>query len=225
MNGPSPAIGSTTVEALLRFYDERGYHGRIGPGQAPALLIIDFSLAFTSGRSTFPGGHFEAEIAQTQRLIEAFRAQARPVLFTTIAYANPGKEAGWWAAKVPWLEHCRLDSPLVAIDPRIAPAADEPVIVKPYPSSFFRTDLHERLHALKIDTLVIAGCTTSVCVRATAIDAMQHGYRPLLAAEAIGEFDPALHALHLRDIDARYADVCSVDMILDNMGQDDDARR
>ena len=220
MNGPTSAsaIGSTTLDDLLRFYDERGYHGRIGPGSSPALLIIDFSLAFTSGRSTFPGGHFEPEIAQTRRLIEAFRAHTRPILFTTIAYSDPKSEAGWWMAKVPWIDHCRLDSPLVGIDPRIEPKADEPVIVKPYPSSFFRTDLDERLQTLGVDTLVIAGCTTSVCVRATAIDAMQHGYRPLLAAEAIGEFDPALHALHLRDLDARYADVCSVDMIIDHLG-------
>jgi maleamate amidohydrolase len=91
---------------------------------------------------------------------------------------------------------------------------DEPVIVKKFPSAFFETDLHQRLRALDIDTLIIAGCTTSVCVRATAIDAMQHHYHTLIAEEAVGDFDPALHAVHLRDLDARYADVLPVDRLL-----------
>ena len=94
------------------------------------------------------------------------------------------------------------------------PRPDEPVIVKKFPSAFFRTDLNDRLQALGIDTIVLAGCTTSVCVRATAIDAMQHNYRTLIAAEAVGDLDPALHAVHLRDLDARYADVMSVDDLL-----------
>jgi nicotinamidase-related amidase len=106
---------------------------------------------------------------------------------------------------------------MVGIDPRLERRPDEPVIVKPYPSCFFRTDLHERLRAAEVDTLIIAGCTTSVCVRATAIDAMQHGYRPILAAQAIGEFDPAIHAIHLRDLDARYADVTDVDDVLQQL--------
>ena len=209
-----------SLEDILNFYAARGYRERIGWGRAPALLVIDFSLAFTGGKSEFPGGNFEREIAQTRRLLERFRALGLPILFTTIAYDEPKVQGGWWATKVPWLEHCRNDSAIVGIDPRLERQPEEPVIVKPYPSCFFRTDLDARLRAANIDTLVITGCTTSVCVRATAIDAMQHGYRPILAAEAIGEFDPAIHAIHLRDLDARYADVTAVDAVLERLDGD-----
>ena len=126
--------------------------------------------------------------------------------------------SGFWGKKVPWLSHCRIGSEAVAIDTILDPRADEPVIVKKFPSAFFETDLEKRLRDFEIDTLVIAGCTTSVCVRATAIDSMQHGYHTLVAAEAVGDFDPALHAVHLRDMDARYADVMQVSELLAYFG-------
>src|SRR5205085_10586746 len=87
--------------------------------------------------------------------------------------------------------------------------------VKKFPSAFFETDLQDRLQALGVDTIVLAGCTTSVCVRATAVDAMQRNFHTLVAAEAVGDLDAALHAVHLRDLDARYADVMPVDNLLD----------
>lgn len=207
-----------SMDRLLRFYDERGYDRIVGPGRKPALLVIDFSRAFTGGRTTFPGGDFSAEMRETVRLLAAFRRGALPILFTTIAYEDPVRDAGLWGAKAPWLAHCALGSALVEIDPALGRRPAEPVIVKRFPSAFFGTDLHARLQADGVDTLAIAGCTTSVCVRASAIDAMQHGYRPLVAAEAVGEFDSALHTLHLRDLHARYADVMSVDAILSYVG-------
>ena len=136
------------------------------------------------------------------------------MFYTTIAYADPERDSGFWGKKVPWLSRCKLGSAAVNIDAILDPRPDEPVIVKKFPSAFFGTDLNDRLQALGIDTIVLAGCTTSVCVRATAIDAMQHNYRTLIAAEAVGDIDPALHAVHLRDLDARYADVMSVDELL-----------
>jgi maleamate amidohydrolase len=206
------------VEDVLRFYDQRGYQARIGPGRAPALIVIDFSRAFTEGPSAFPGGDFSAPIAQTRRLLDAARGRA-PVIFTTIAYRRDLQDAGFWGVKVPWLEHCPLGDPMVEIDERLARRDDEPLIVKKYPSAFFGTDLHARLQARGVDTLIITGCTTSVCVRATTLDAMQHGYRPLVAAEGVGDFNADLHALHLKDLDARYADVMPVDALLDHLRQ------
>jgi len=115
---------------------------------------------------------------------------------------------------VPWLEHCRAGTRLVEIDPALERQPAEPLIVKKFPSSFHQTELEALLKSGGVDTLVICGCTTSVCVRATALDAMQHGYRPIIAAEAVGEFDRGIHALHLADLNARYADVMPVDEIL-----------
>ena len=202
------------AEAILRFYDARGYRNAIGPGKRPALLVVDFSNAFTRGATSFAGGAFTGEIAQTRRVIEVARTRGLPVIYTTIAYADPNRDPGLWGVKVPWLATCTLDSPAVAIDSALGARPDEPVITKRFPSAFFGTDLDARLRGDGVDTVVLAGCTTSVCVRATAIDAMQHGYRPLIAAEAVGDLDPALHAVHLRDLDTRYADVMPTEEIL-----------
>ena len=205
---------SGSVAELLRFYDQRGYDRRIGFGRRPAVVVIDFSRAFTGGRSDFPGGDFSRETGQALRLLEAGRAQGIPIVFTTIAYEDPKRDAGWWGAKVPWLEHCKAGSPLVEIDPVLAPRAGETVLVKRYPSAFFDTGLESMLARAAVDTLILAGCTTSVCVRATAIDAMQRGYRPIVAAEAVGDFNADLHLVHLRDLQARYADVLPLDEVL-----------
>jgi maleamate amidohydrolase len=205
---------ASATERILKFYDSRGYRNSVGTGKRPAVLVIDFSNAFTRGASQFPGGDFAAELAQTRRLLEGARKHGVPVFYTTIAYADPQRDSGFWGKKVPWLVHCKLGTEAVDIDPDLHPRVDEPVIVKKFPSAFFETDLQERLRALEVDTLVIAGCTTSVCVRATAIDAMQHRYHTLIAEEAVGDFDPTLHAVHLRDVGARYADVVPVDRLL-----------
>ena len=205
---------TTTLEDLLRFYKERGYGHCIGMGNAPAVLVIDFSIAFTEGRSQFPGGDFKAEMAQTLRILSVAREMNLPVFFTTIAYDNPSREAGWWGTKVPWLEQCRAGTRLVEIDPTLERQPGEPVIVKKFPSSFYETGLEEMLKERRVDTLILCGCTTSVCVRATAVDSMQHGYRTIIASEAVGEFDPGINAVHLADLDSRYADVLRVDEIV-----------
>jgi maleamate amidohydrolase len=202
------------AEQILKFYDARGYRNRVGTGQCPAVIVIDFSKAFTRGASRFPGGDFAAELVQTRRLLEGARKHGVSVFYTTIAYADPQRDSGFWGKKVPWLSRCKIGSEAVDIDPDLDAQPNEPVIVKKFPSAFFETDLQERLRALGADTLIIAGCTTSVCVRATAIDAMQHHYHTLIAEEAVGDFDSALHAVHLRDMDARYADVVTVDRLL-----------
>ena len=163
---------------------------------------------------SFRAATFPRRWRPTRRLLAAARDNGVPIFYTTIAYANPERDAGLWGKKVPWLNRCKIGSEAVAIDTVLDPRADEPVIVKKFPSAFFETDLEQRLRKLGIDTVVIAGCTTSVCVRATAIDSMQHGYHTLVAAEAVGDFDPALHAVHLRDMDARYADVMPVSELL-----------
>lgn len=201
------------AEEILAFYDARGYATRTGFGRMPALVVIDFSCAFTGSQSAFPGGDFSAEIRQTNRLLAAMRG-VWPVFFTTIAYDDPGREGGLWAVKVPWLEKCITGTRAVEIDPLLDPQPADVLIVKHYPSAFFGTDFKTLLDARGVDTLIIAGCTTSVCVRATTIESMQYGLRTIVAREAVGDFNAKLHAVHLRDLDARYADVMSVDAIL-----------
>ena len=201
------------LDRVLDFYAGRGYRGRMGAGTHPALLVVDWSRAFTESAAEFPGADFAGELKQTRRLLEAARGRA-PVLFTTIAYGADMTDAGLWVVKVPWLRCCQLGSRAVDIDPAVAPAPGERVIVKKFPSSFHGTGLDADLRAAGVDTLIVAGCTTSVCVRATVVDALQHGYRTLVAAEAVGDFVPELHRVHLADLDARYADVTPVDEVV-----------
>jgi maleamate amidohydrolase len=165
-----------TLQQILEFYRMRGYVARLGSGERCAVIVIDFSCAFTRGAAGFPGGDFADALAATRLLLDRARGRV-PVIFTTIAYEPDMRDAGLWAVKVPWLRACQLDDVAAEIDPVLARQPSEPVIVKKYPSAFFGTDLHARLQQACIDTVLIAGCTTSVCIRATALDAMQHGYR------------------------------------------------
>jgi maleamate amidohydrolase len=203
------------IDHIFSFYERRGYRHSVGKGARPALIVIDFSNAFTNGQTEFPGGNFANEIRQTRRMLEAGRAVGISIFYTTIAYNDPHKEAGLWGQKVPWLYHCKIGSRAVAIDPSLGALAEEPIIVKRFPSCFFETSLEAQLKRLRIDTIIFAGCTTSVCVRASAIDAMQRGFRALVVADAVGEFDPSLHAVHLKDLDSRYADVVNTNDVLE----------
>jgi maleamate amidohydrolase len=203
---------------IFDFYEQRGYRSAVGLGERPAVLVIDFSNAFTGGRSEFPGGDFVEEVRQARRLLDAARTKTLPIFFTTIAYADPHQDSGLWGVKVPWLVHCKAETNVVAIDNALGVKPSELIIVKKYPSAFFGTDLEQHLLKNNIDTVVLAGCTTSVCIRATAIDAMQRGFRTTIAAEAVGDFDRSLHAVHLRDLDARYADVRHVDELVEYIG-------
>ena len=200
-------VQSLRIADLVAFYHQRGWGHSIGPGKRPALVIVDFSLPFTRGTPDHPGGGYDDAISGAGVLLRAARAAKAPVFFTTIAYEKHMLDAGLWAKKVPWIDALQLDGMAMEIDDRLAPEPGEAIIVKKYPSAFFGTDLRDRLDALDVDTVVLAGCTTSCCVRATAIEAMQLGLRTLVCTEAVGDFDPVLHWLHLLDLAARYVDV------------------
>jgi nicotinamidase-related amidase len=205
-----PAVEPVTVADYLDFFDRRGYGSDVGLGARPAVLVVDFTIAFTRGTSKFPGGGYDSQVARTRDLLDAARPGV-PILYTTLAYAHDMRDAGLWPVKIPWIAALQLGSREVEIDDRLAPRAGEPVLVKKFPSAFFGTDLDARLRALAIDTLIVAGCTTSLCVRATVIDAMQHGYRTTIAADAVGDITRALHRVNLADLRSRYADARDVD--------------
>ena len=163
---------------------------------------------------SFLAAILQPRLAHTRRLLDWRARTGLPVFYTTIAYADPENESGFWGKKVPWLSCCKLGSEAVAIDPVLEPRPTRACHREEVSLGVFRDRSSGRLHALGVDTIVIAGCTTSVCVRATAVDAMQHNFHTMVADEAVGDFDAALHAVHLRDLDARYADVMPVDDLL-----------
>lgn len=191
----------------------RGFGSPVGFGQAPALLVVDFTCAFTDPAAPL-GAAMEREIGEANRLIAAARTRGAPVFFSTISYDDPAREAGVWAKKIHGLQALVTGSPGVAQDPRLHVAAGDHVFAKPFASCFFATDLADRLKALQVDTLVIAGCTTSGCVRASAVDACQHGFRTIVAREATADRLADAHLQSLADIDLKYGDVLGVDEII-----------
>jgi maleamate amidohydrolase len=192
-----------------RIYDRAGFGGRVERGSRPAVVVVDFSRGFTEAR--FPtGSDLSPEVGAARRVIDAARPAGVPVVFTTIAY-EPGDEALAWLRKAPGLAVLAVGSELVELDPRLEAAPGEPVLVKKGASAFFGTDLAERLRALEVDTVVVCGATTSGCVRASVVDAVQHGFPTLVVREAVGDRAAAPHDANLFDIEQKYGDVISVD--------------
>ena len=192
------------------FFRQRGFGLRIGFGKRPALLVIDMIKAFTDP-SMMLGADLDAQIEATGQLLQAARDTSIPVIFSTVAYDEPQqKDAGIWALKQRGTATLVAGSDGVRVDQRLGFRAPDMLLVKKYASCFFGTDLVPRLLAHGVDTLVMAGCTTSGCVRATAVDACQTGFRPMVVHEAVGDRSAAAHAQSLFDLDAKYADVVTL---------------
>jgi maleamate amidohydrolase len=191
-----------------------GFHGRAGFGRRPALVVVDMNVAFTD-RSSPLACPLDGVVGAIQELLRECRAAGFPVVYTTVAYDEQGREtAAAFIDKVPALLTLEAGSRWVEIDPRIAPLPGEPVLTKLFASAFFGTELQSLLVAAGCDTLVVTGASTSGCVRATAVDALQHGYRPVVPREAVGDRNPDAHAANLYDIDAKYGDVVSLEEAL-----------
>ena len=201
-----PAIERDEAE----FFRSRGYGRRIGYGDRPALLIVDMLRAFTNP-ATPPGANLDAEIAACSKLIAAARESGAPVIFSTGAYDDADlRDAGIWALKIGGLTALRADGEGPKIDPRLDYRTSDQLVVKKYASCFYGTDLVSRLLAYNVDTLIIGGCTTSGCVRATVVDSVQTGFRPIVVREAVDDRSPPAHHQSLFDMDAKYADVVAL---------------
>jgi maleamate amidohydrolase len=192
-----------------------GFGGRGGFGRRPALVVIDMTLGFTDPESPL-ACDLEEPISQIQKLLEAARRAEIPIVFTTVAYRASDKlTAAAFIDKVPALLTLEAGTRWAEIDPRIAPRETEPVLNKLFASGFFGTGLSSLLTAASVDTLIITGASTSGCVRATAVDALQYGFRPVVPREAVGDRNPDAHEANLYDVDAKYGDVVSVQDALD----------
>jgi nicotinamidase-related amidase len=196
-----------TADGDTAFFAERGFGQRIGFGERPALVVIDMLKAFTDEKAML-GANLDVEIAAIKPLIAAAHARGVPVIFSSVRYDDADlKDAGIWALKQKGVTTLTADGTGWEIDPRLDFRKTDTLLFKKYASCFFGTDLVPRLLAHRVDTLVITGCTTSGCVRATAVDACQNGFRPMVVREAVGDRSAAAHAQSLFDLDAKYADV------------------
>jgi maleamate amidohydrolase len=196
-----------------------GFHGRAGFGRRPALIVVDMSVGFTDPASPL---HCELEdvVEAIERLLAATRAARLPVVYTSVAYDEAAKEkARVFIEKVPALLTLEAGSRWVEIDPRLTPEAGEAVLTKLFASAFHGTPLASLLMAQQCDGVVVTGASTSGCVRATAVDALQHGYRVVVPREAVGDRNPDAHEANLYDIDAKYGDVMPLEEVLDQLEQ------
>ena len=208
--------------ASTRIYRERGFQRRIGFGARPALVSVDLANAWTR-----PGNPFtcdqramdEAIIPGMQRLLSAFRALGHPVVHVTTAYEITDRDAaftdmGLWHHKIP-VEAVGLDAPeLWAIDSRIAPVEGEHLLMKKRASAFHGTHLAGLLRAAGVDTILVTGVTATACVRTTICDGLAEGFRTIAVRDCIGDRVPGAVAWNLYDIDAKFADVHTVDECL-----------
>jgi maleamate amidohydrolase len=185
------------------------YEGRLQPGSRLALLIVDVVMAYLTGGSALFMETAAAARDSNARIAAAARAAGVPVLFTNVQYKPDGSDGGVFYRKAPVLKAFIEGSPLGAFPPELTPLPGERVFTKQYPSAFFGTGLAEALHADGVDTLLITGYSTSGCVRASALDAMQYGFVPMVVREACADRHPAPHEANLFDLQAKYAEVIS----------------
>jgi maleamate amidohydrolase len=185
------------------------FFGEAGLGERPAVVVVDLIRGFTDPASPL-GSDLDEVVAAARTLLDAARAGGVPVCFTTIVYDEAReRQAAVFLRKVPALGILRPGSEWVEVDERLGRRADEPVFVKAFASAFFGTDLIGWLEGR--DALVVCGATTSGCVRATVVDALQYGLVPVVARETVGDRWADAHAQSLHDMAAKYGDVVGLD--------------
>ena len=194
------------MSALATDYARAGFGGHLPFGVRPALLVVDVCRAYLDPASPLYAG-VEDALAANVTLAAAARAGGVPVVFTRVRYTAGGRDGGLFYRKVPALAAFLDDNPLGDFDPSLRPLPGEVIVTKQYASAFFGTSLAAMLTALAVDTLLVTGFSTSGCVRATALDALQHGFVPYVVRDACGDRAPEPHEANLFDLHAKYAEV------------------
>ncbi len=187
-------------------YARQGFAQQVGVGQAPAAVVVDFVLGFTDP-AHFGGGNINQAIAQTTQLLALARAKGWPIAHTRVVYADDGSDCGAFVRKVPPLATLTETSPLSQIVPEVAPLPGELIVRKRQASGFFATGLADWLASRRVDTVLVAGCTTSGCVRATVVDACSHNFRTIVLTDCVGDRALGPHEANLFDIGQKYADL------------------
>jgi maleamate amidohydrolase len=194
----------------------RGYgQGEIEPGERPAVLVVDLQYAFTDPAFPLGGAALvERAVEGTARVCAAAREAGVPVFQTVVAWREDGSDIGLWPVKLPVLREVTLDSRWAQVDARVWDDSDV-LLVKKWPSFFHGTPLASLLAAAHRDTVIVTGCMTSGCVRATTVDAFSYGYRTLVPEDCVGDQGVEGHESNLRDVHRRYAEVTSADRVVE----------
>lgn len=194
-----------------------GFYGTLEPGRRPALLVVDFQRGFTEPGASPLAANCDEAVASTKTLVSAMRGMG-PVIFTVVAYEPHMADAGAWARKCSSLATLIRGTKAVELDPRLGYDPERDVLLyKTQASAFFGTPLAGVLAANGCDMLVIAGCTTSGCIRASAVDAIQHGFPPFVVRECVTDRSAAQHESNLIDIESKYGEVPSLPAMLQTL--------
>lgn len=197
----------------LEIFRQQNFGNPIGFGRRSALLIVDFTVGFNDA-ALFGGGNIDPAVKRTVGLLEFFRNRKLPVAYTRVVYADDGSDGGIFATKQPRLLMLTERHPAGQVVPELAPRAGELVVRKNQASAFFGTNLAPWLVQQGADSVVVAGCTTSGCVRATVVDAISYNFRPLVAHDCVGDRALGPHEASLFDLQQKYADVLERDAII-----------
>jgi maleamate amidohydrolase len=201
------------------FFFAKGFGTTMGFGRKPAIIVIDLLYAFTDPASDL-GSDLTAVIDQTNLVLDAAHAGKHPVIFTTVVYEDDNlRDAGLWALKQRGCRDLRPGSRAIEIDERLHRAHTDILLLKKGASCFFGTNLVPLLLSAGVDTVILTGCSTSGCVRATAVDACQYGFRPMIVREAVGDRSQSAHEQSLFDLHSRYGDIVDVEDVLANLSK------
>lgn len=202
---------TTSRHSANEFYRSRGFGHRIGFGERPAVIVVDLIRGFTDPSMPY-GADLDAAVEATGLLLDAARDREVPIFFVITAYESETfEDAGWWRVKQEGISSLPAGSAAVEVDPRLHQQhGQDHQVCKKFASAFFGTDLASRLNELRVDTLLIAGCATSGCVRASVVDGLQHGFRVQIVEDCVGDRDGDAHDRSLMEMDAKYADVVTL---------------
>jgi maleamate amidohydrolase len=197
-------------------YKQQGFGTPLPVQGNIGLLIVDFVVGFADPK-TFGGGNIAPAIERTVHLLAAARRHGWPVAHSRIVYAADGSDDNVFSLKVPGMATLTEDHPNSAIVPELKPAAGELIVRKTVPSAFFGTQLAPWLSQRAVQTLIVAGAVTSGCVRASVVDAMSHGFRPLVISDCVGDRAIGPHDANLFDMQQKYAAVMTLDEALSSI--------
>ncbi|MEM9222447.1 MAG: isochorismatase family protein [Pseudomonadota bacterium] len=196
----------------LEVYARQGYGRRSGFGEAPAIVVVDFSNGFADPEQ-FGGGNIADAIEGTAKLLDVGRQAKVPIAYTRVVYAEDGSDNGVFCLKAPNLAKLTEASHSSQIVDALAPQPGDYIVRKLQPSAFFGTNLAAWLIGRGVDTLIVTGCTTSGCVRATVVDSLSYNFKTVVATDCVGDRALAPHRANLFDMEQKYADLMTQEEI------------
>ena len=204
------------IRSVDRYYKERGiFQDRFGFGRAPAVVVVDFAYGWTDDAYAGGSRRLDEPVENTRRLVDVARRKHVPIIYTTSPYRDQSRDPMFKSAADRSSDFRVWDRRATMIDERVAPQTEDLVIEKENASAFFGTHLTAYLIHHGVDTLLITGCSTSACIHATAIDAKSYRFRPVIVRECVGDRSAVAHIWTLFDVQARFADVVSLEETVD----------